>query len=378
MLLPHLGEVDVELVECTPARVRVQVASKAAVAACPGCGSPAARVHSRYQRCLDDLAIGGRRVEIRIRVRRFFCDAPDCSARTFVEQVDGLTSRYTRRSPPLRHLLEQVGLALAGRAGARLARTLGISTSRSSLLRLVRAVPEPSAPGPVTVLGVDDFAFRRGRRYGTILLDMATHRPIDLLADRESTTLAGWLREHPGVEIVCRDRAGAYAEGVRLGAPEAIEVADRWHLWHNLAQYVEQTVAAHRGDLTPVVSTSSAGGEPPPPVADQAVQAQADYLAHRVLAVRIRERYAEVHRLRSGGHTIISIMAELGLARGTVRRYVRAASVEELLATNRRGPAVFCRTSRSICISGSTPAAPAPEPSIARSVSRGTPAASTR
>ena len=336
LLLPYLGGVDVQRVECTPVRVRVRVVSKATIVSCRGCGSPTARVHSRYERCLDDLAIGGRRVEIRVRVRRFFCDVPDCQVSTFVEQVDGLTSRYVRRSPPLRQLLESVGLALAGRAGARLAQVLGVATSRSSLLRLVRAAAEPAVTGPITVLGVDDFAFRRGRRYGTILLDMATHRPIDLLADRESATLASWLREHPGTQVVCRDRGGAYAEGVRLGAPEAIEVADRWHLWHNLAQYVEKTVAAHREGLR-VLASPAEDGTPPVP-ADLATQAQADALDQRVLAVRVRDRYAEVQRLRAAGHTLKSITRELGLARGTVRRYARAASVEELLATNRRGP----------------------------------------
>lgn len=150
------------------------------VAACPACSKSSSRVHSRYRRMLSDAPMAGRRVRILLKVRRFFCDNPECRSKTFVEQVDGLTRRWSRMSEGLRRMLTTIGLALAGRAGARLARTLGVPTGRDRLLRLVRALPDPPV-GDIAVLGVDDFAIKRGHNYGTVLIDCETRKVVDVL-----------------------------------------------------------------------------------------------------------------------------------------------------------------------------------------------------
>jgi len=332
LLFPHLDGLRVERVEDAGNAVLITARSRAAEAACHRCGLSSAQVNSRYRRRLQDLAAGGRAVMIDLEVRRFFCGNPECKLRTFAEQVPAVTQRHQRRTPLLRSQLEAIALALAGRAGARLAAALGTEVSRTTMIRLIHALPDPPI-GQVTVLGVDDFAKRRGHSYATILIDMDTHRPIDVLDDRQASTLAQWLKDHPGVQVICRDRAGAYAEGAREGAPEAIQVADRFHLWQNLCDAVEKTVISHRADLK-----EPAPGDPEPAPSGTGVPAETARPATSPdpgegrLAVRARERHTAVHDLLAEGRTHTQICAMLGLSPKTVRKFIRAATPERVTA----------------------------------------------
>lgn len=276
---------------------------------------------------------------VELSVRRFFCDGP-CPLRTFAEQVEGLTSRYARRSVPAAELVTQLGLMLAGRPAARMASVFGVPVGRNTLIRTVRALPDPPI-GAVGVLGVDDFAVRRGRVYGTILLDMADHRPLDLFEGRGADDLAAWLQAHPGVEVVCRDRGGAYADGARRGAPEAIQVADRFHLWKNLGEHVRKTVSTHHGCLRQAAQDAMRDAqqawESRPDAEQLAVAAAARRVDDTVIARRIRRTFAEVQDLKAAGLGIRRIKRATGLAKGTVARYYHAETVEELLVRTRTG-----------------------------------------
>jgi transposase len=270
-----------------------------------------------------DLPVGGRPVRIHLAMRRFLCPNAACAKVTFAGQADGLTARYQRWSVPLAGLLSQIALELAGRAGTRLARALGIAVHRGTLLRLVIGLPERAVSAAPEVLGVDDFALRRGHVYATVLVDAATGRAIDILPGREAGPLADWLKAHPGARVICRDRAGAYAEGARDGAPEAVQVADRWHLWHNLAEHTAKAVARHRACLKQIAAAADQPQSPPEPVA--AVVAPA---AESRLEARMRDQHAAVQALAARGYGLRAIARELGVDRKTVRRFAHATSDE--------------------------------------------------
>ncbi|MFF0042945.1 ISL3 family transposase [Streptomyces mirabilis] len=263
-------------------------------------------------------------------VRRFRCRGSACTRATFVEQIDGLTFRYGRRSAGLQRVLQRLALMLAGRAGARLAATLAVTASRSTLLCLVRALPDPVADTP-RVLGVDEFALRKGHVYATILVDIETRQPVDLLPDRSVTTVAAWMAAHPGIEVICRDRSLAYAEAGRLGAPDAIHVADRWHIWKNLAETVEKTVIQHRALLHDHGEPDKPQTVPPLDAKGLGHTATAGPRRSGRLSDRVREQHAAVHELLGQGVGLRPIARRLGLARNTVRRFAQATTADELL-----------------------------------------------
>lgn len=347
ILFPHLAGLDLSRVADAGDAVVAFASVRGAQARCPDCGQASSRVHSRYQRLVADGAAGGRPLLIALSVRRFRCTSPACPRTTFVEQAEGLTGRYLRRTLPLRELLARFGLELAGRAGARLATVLGIPVHSSTLLRLVMALPDPEVTAAPRVTGVDDFALRKGQVYGTVVADAESGKVIDLLPDREATTLEEWLKARPGAEIICRDRATAYRDGASAGAPLAVQVADRWHLWHNLGEYAEKAVAAHRGCLAGAPEAPACGdGESPPPgqVPAPALPEEPDGLRdvlgrERVLVARTLERHAAVHALLREGRSQREAAEILGLDRKTAGRFAAEADPARLLvkATGRAG-----------------------------------------
>ncbi|MFF3733299.1 ISL3 family transposase [Streptomyces sp. NPDC002476] len=320
MAFSHLSSVVVDEVRAEGGGIALTARTVTREAACPDCGTVSGRVHGGYRRRLADLAAAGQEVVIDLLVRRFLCPAAECGRRTFVEQVDGLTERFARRTPLLRRSLEKIALALAGRPGARLAAHLSIPTSANSLIRLVRRLPDKHVGTAPRVLGIDDFALKKGHVYGTIILDMETGERVDVLPDRTAETLTAWLRAHPGAEIVCRDRASAYAEAVRTACPDAIQVADRFHLWKNLCEAVEKCVATHRSCLAEPTDDAPAHASAEPEVSGR---------SEGMRVIRRRERHAAVHTLYDKGVPIQAISEALGLDRKTVRRYAHAATPEE-------------------------------------------------
>lgn len=328
VLFPGI-DVRVTAVHVAAEGVVVEASACGRTRSCPDCGCPGRRVHSRYARRLAERPVVGRSLVISLQVRRFFCERRTCSRRTFVEQVLDLTQRQRRHSVGLRRWMRVIATFLGGRPGERLCRTLQLPVGRTHLLSLLTApaVPE-QAP---RVLGVDEFAFRKGWHYGTVLVDVEAAHVVDVLPDRDAVTFAIWLREHPGAEIICRDRASAYSSAVRDAAPDAQEIADRWHLLANLSSAVEKACHQHRSCLRKQADAErDAQPRPiinplPPPT-----------LPPTKIAVRTRDRYADIYRLLAEGRSVSAIARLLYLDRKTVRRF-RDTDLDQLLSSARRG-----------------------------------------
>jgi transposase len=230
----------------------------APTATCPSCGAAATRIHSRYARTLADLPWAGQPVRLRLTVRRFFCDTASCGRTTFTERLPTIVAPSARRTVRHATALTDLALALGGVGGARLAEQQGMPVSRTTLLRLIRRLPTPPAP-TLQVIGLDDWAKRKGQAYGSIVVDLERHQPITLLDDRTAETTEQFLRAHPAIQIISRDRASGYASGAARGAPQAIQVADRFHIVKNAREAVEQELNHQL-----VVLTRSLTDAPPP------------------------------------------------------------------------------------------------------------------
>jgi transposase len=323
ILLPHLARLRIHDTVVSDDGITLTLGARRRTAACPLCGRRARRGQSQYTRRVADLPIAGRRVALCLRVRRFFCRNRRCSRAIFAERFTDLVPAYGRRTVAQQTHLEELGCTAGGSVGARLARLLGLPASRDTVLRLVRAMPAPEATTP-RVLGVDDWAKRRGCSYGTILVDEEARRPIALLANRTADTFAAWLAAHPGVEVITRDRAAAYADGATRGAPAAVQVADRFHLVKNLGEALLQVVTAHRSQLKEVgVPAADTDAASPAPVVGPSPRADPARRARRLV------RYEQVVALRALGWTHAAIADKVPISQRTILRWLAAGSFPE-------------------------------------------------
>ena len=341
-VFPHLATLHLDTIEMGDHQITLALSSTCSMARCPDCHTRSRWVHSHFVRTLSDVPVATFAVRLRIRARRFCCRTAACRRRTFRERLPTVAPVYQRRTPLLGRQLERVGFALGGQASHRLLQELGLGNrgaSRNSVLRLVRQAVLPTPPTP-QVLGVDDWSFRRGRTYGTILTDLQRHDLVDLLPDRSAQTLAHWLVDHPGVDVVSRDRAGAYADGVRQGAPAAVQVADRFHIMKNATDALEKVlVRQHRflrlaaKDQEPSGTESDTGAtlltpdtdvSPSVPTAHTRVQREQE-----TRLVRKRARYEQVQALQVQGYSYRAIARLLALSRETVTRLARADAPPE-------------------------------------------------
>jgi transposase len=310
--------------------VTIHASTEGRATECPLCERPSRRVHGRYTRTLADLPWCGIPVRLRVRVRKFFCEEPSCERKIFAERLGEVARVYARATERRTEALEWIAFALGGEAGARLACELGLLVSPDTLLNRIRGALRPDAED-VRVVGVDDFAFRKGNAPGTVLVDLERHEVADLFEGHSVQSIARWLGQHPGVEVVARDRSHVCREGVKAGAPDALQVADRWHLLRSLALGLEEFLLSKRSALGKAAAAETGEGEGPLP---GSIDGDASTLSVRLgrpyksvegpaqkRHERLVERWKQIRRLHLAGASVKDIAEWVGTSQSTVYRY---------------------------------------------------------
>jgi transposase len=340
-LLPLPEGMQIEQMQASENEVRVVVIATHPTSCCPLCRQPSCSIHSRYQRTVRDVPCGGRRIQLLLTVRKFFCRNRLCERKIFTERLPDLVNSWARMTIRLSEQLTSIGLATCGKGGTRLAARLGMQSTRSTILRRIMALPDPSYPS-VVQLGIDDFAFRRRLWFGTILVDLERHRVVDLLPDRRAETAARWMRERPDIAAVSRDRGGEYASAASQAVPWAVQVADKFHLAKNLTEATQLLLARCQAEVLAASQAGEVGqSEPHEPIREwrplEPAQVEKARLARR--SGRLA-RYQEMEKLQQMGKKPKEIAKLLGLSQRTIEKWVAAGTFPEA-KRRRKKPSCF-------------------------------------
>jgi excisionase family DNA binding protein len=339
LALPEGMEID--QIHITQSGLVVSARSTTPSSCCPLCSQPSSHIHSYYHRTLKDAPCVGRQLQLRLCVRKFLCGNPDCSRKVFAERIPDLAEPWARMTTRLREQITSIGLSTSGKAGVRLGSRLGIETTRPTILRRIMALPD-EARASVVYLGIDDFAFRRGYRFGTIIVDLESHRPIDLLPDRRAETVAAWMRDNPDIHVVSRDRGSAYASAAAFVAPQATQVADRFHICKNLTEATQLLLARSQAEILAVSQTENGPSSDEPTKLQISIQEWRPPEPAGVKKARLARRagryarYQQVVECRQQGMTPKEIAGRLGLSDRTVQKWLAAGTFPEVRSRRKK------------------------------------------
>ncbi|GHO73899.1 transposase [Ktedonobacter sp. SOSP1-85] len=328
-LLPLPEGMLIDEIQITENGLVIAVIATHPTSCCPLCSDLSSSIQSHYRRVLRDVPCAGRQVQLFLTVRKFYCRNPLCPRKIFTERLPSFVEPWARMTIRYCQQITSIGLATCGKGGVRLATRLGIQTTRQTILRRVMDLPD-ALPASIVYLGVDDFSFRRGCRFGTVLVNLESRRVVDLLSDREAETSAAWMRQHPDLMAVSRDRGGEYASAAREGAPQAIQCADRFHLLKNLREALEGLLARHLSTQCKRQTQVILEEEVPTWQSERAVRISPNL--ERLQQSRREERlarYAQVIALRKLDLSQAAIARQVGIGASTVQSWLAAGTFPE-------------------------------------------------
>lgn len=333
-LLPYNEAVQAQSLTREEGLFLLDVASNARESPCPECNESSSKIHSYYSRSLQGLPWAGHTVRVHWKVRKFYCKNESCPRKVFCERLREAAAPYSRRTRRLNQHLNKIGFALGANGGSRLAYFIGMRVSSSTMLRIIYDFEIHKGVAAPKVLGIDDWAFRKGKSYGTILVDLEKRKPIDLLPDREMGTVKKWLEAHPGIEVISRDRASCYSQAAKLGAPQAVQVADRWHLLKNLGDALKRMLDKQNKELRLAakdiaqekrdreqgprqLTEQKTEREKPKEMDKKPLPEESQPLSKYELI------FLEVKRLKAEGLSIRAIHRQTGIHRQTIKKYLK-------------------------------------------------------